>query len=415
MWHIVKVRQAKRAGNQRGHQGTVHRHRGFSHPARFETLEERTALNAAPAAPAVAASLQPVAASGASAVNGATGSAPGTNPANFSPASTTGSIVAAEGNVLDNQQVAFNTPYWIPNDRVPLTSPPSDQLPASFNQEASTPHGIRNFNIGPDASTHFTSPGIPLTVGRPTNRSTGENRVVSGPLDDALRVDNLLGAGALVWRHEDAAAAERANEVPPGGYDEDVPFDGAPIADTSPAAKSVVERPGGTAQVEPVHLEAVAVDRMMADQNDADTARADAANCASGRRGHGGNGAGRRPRGSRLGRQRCPRDERADRAGPNGATDRRTASADGRAPLSERVRERPEEEQHRSSRAIAQPGSSLAATVRTGQLVKSSTYPRCRSLCGWLKSGQRYLDLSPPLTRHLGSDVLSNVPSSYRS
>jgi hypothetical protein len=188
--------------------------------------------------------------------------------------------------VLDNQELAFNTPYWVPNDRTPFTPSPPDQLPANFNQEANTPQGIRNFNIGPDTSTHFTTPGAILTVQRPTDRGAGGNRVADGSLDDALLVDTLPGEEAPVSRHEGAAAKEPTNEVRlPRAYDGlaevdgDIEADGAPATDLSLVAVPELGREGSgwAERLEPAHLEASVVDRMMADQSVADRARADAA------------------------------------------------------------------------------------------------------------------------------------------
>ncbi|HWB09704.1 MAG TPA: hypothetical protein VG826_10780 [Pirellulales bacterium] len=238
-----------------------HGHRGFSRPARFEALEGRLSLNIAPAAPTGAPF---VAAGSVSGVSGDTGSSPGINPANSSPANTTGSIVLVEGNALENQQVAFNTPYWVPNDRTPFASasPPSDQLPANVNQEANTPYGIRNFNLGSDTSTHFTTRGVTLTVRQPTRDDRGGNKVVKGPLDGASLVAAVLGAESPASPSKESASPERPTGVSwPGSAD-----------DSSPTSELVLERSGGSADRKPDHLEAKAVDRMMADQSEADAA-----------------------------------------------------------------------------------------------------------------------------------------------
>ena len=246
MWHISKVRRATGSGNDRVHKAVGRRPRGFSHPARFEALEPRMALNVAPVTPSVGAG----SASGAS-----TGTAVGSNPASFSPANTTGSGTASEGNVLDNQQVAFNSPYWLPNDRPPFAFPPADQLPANVNQAASMPQGIRNFNLGADTSTHFTTSGVTLTVLRPRS-DTGGNRVASGSRDDTLPVETWLGMEPLGSQDKDAAVTEPRDEVP------------------SPHADDGRE---GVAHRERLHLEPSAVDWMMGDESKADTARPDAA------------------------------------------------------------------------------------------------------------------------------------------
>jgi hypothetical protein len=273
MWCIVKTWPVRGSGKGPAQPPAGHRHRGFSHPARFEALEERLALNVAPAAPTVAPSL----ASQVSGVAGDPGSAPGTNPASFSPANTTGSIALVEGNVLENQEVAFNTPYWVPNDRPPFTSPTSDQLPANVNQEANTPYGIRNFNLGPNTSPHFTTPGVTLTVRWPTNGNADGNRVVNGSLDDASLVDAVLGAEVPISQHKEAAAGQ------PDGTAWSA-TDGGPARlsqlrpeDPSPKSEIVFELPDPTGQPRPEDLEARAVDRMMSDESEADTAGVDAA------------------------------------------------------------------------------------------------------------------------------------------
>ncbi|HVX11731.1 MAG TPA: hypothetical protein VHC22_11165 [Pirellulales bacterium] len=244
MWSIVRTRQAgtKNDGSERN------RRRGFSHPARFERLEDRLPLDAAPtAAPPTV----------------------GSNPVDPTLAGAAGvaNTAAAEAT---QALLAFNTPSWIPDDRPPFpsTSQPSDSLPQNVNQVASTAYGIRNFEIGPNTSAAHSAAvrigrGMPM-ADLPTN-----------DFDPNIDVAETDARAPLIRPtmsiHHKADALSFAEDQPrEQSKSTSPPMDEEPEFATVPASHVMDERPA-------IHLDTAAVDETMAEQPRLDETVADLA------------------------------------------------------------------------------------------------------------------------------------------
>lgn len=215
MWHIVGDLHggdlnSRARRRQRAKQVPAKWRGGFSHPARFEVLEERLPFDAASGLPSVPASA-------------VADNANGVNPANPVVANVTGTAAAPTTflPVVANDALAFNNPSWVPEDRppFPLTASPNDALPANVNQVAGTPVGIRNFEIGANTSVaHGNSSRIGL--GGPTARS---------PVNTGTRmtewIEHSLGEGLLAAKAPRATAmaleaAEQAIASSPDDHDQ---------------------------------------------------------------------------------------------------------------------------------------------------------------------------------------------------
>jgi len=157
MWQFAKAWQT---GAHRGRGAGQPRHdrrHGFSHPARFEALEERLALSLAPGTSEfgnVSPDASLINQSGLVALPGSAAPSNSTNPADIALVGATGSAVPVDLSYAANDALAFNHPSWIPNDRPPFPGEnlPPELSPNLYYQAANTRYGIRNFNIGANTS-----------------------------------------------------------------------------------------------------------------------------------------------------------------------------------------------------------------------------------------------------------------------
>ncbi|MGH7134834.1 MAG: hypothetical protein ACREHD_03790 [Pirellulales bacterium] len=214
MWHIRgDLHRGDLHNGAHGRQrakGPAKRRCGFSHPARFEILEERLPFDAASGLPPVPASA-------------VADSANGVNPANPVVATVSGTAAAPTTflPVVANDALAFNNPSWVPEDRPPfqITASPNDALPANVNQVAGTPVGIRNFEIGANTSVaHGNSSRIGLggpTARSPVNTGTRMTEWIEHSLDQGLLAAKAPTATAKV--HE---ATEQAIASSPDDHDQ---------------------------------------------------------------------------------------------------------------------------------------------------------------------------------------------------
>jgi hypothetical protein len=246
MWNNV---DARRSGTNTD-RGTrqANRRRGFSHPARFERLEDRLPLNGAPTdAPPTA----------------------GTNPVDPALAGA-GGVANTAAVEASPDTLAFNTPSWIPDDRpaFPSTAQPSDGLPANVNQVASTPYGIRNFDIGANTSAAHSAA---VRIGRDT--STASIPTYGFDVDDEIAETDarapLIQPTMAMLEKADLSFVEEQSHEP--GEPDTVPTDEAPtLAMALPASPATTARPA-------VQLDTAAVDQMMTERPEVDGTTSDLA------------------------------------------------------------------------------------------------------------------------------------------
>lgn len=188
MWNLAKILDKAHDGHRRGNWRKANQKHGFSHPARFEALEPRLSLNVAPGTTASGnVPGGPLGANGVVELPGTASITNGTNPANLASFNADGGVDLS-GTAGGQDATAFANPSWIPNDRPqnPMTTPPNDGLPNIY-QEAATPYGIRNFNIGANTGLrHRDNTGISVvipTVRGPTEAKTAMIELVPTATD----------------------------------------------------------------------------------------------------------------------------------------------------------------------------------------------------------------------------------------
>jgi hypothetical protein len=258
MWNIAKVWSAAK-----GHHPStrVSRHRGFSHPARLERLEQRLSLSAtggSTEAGNAGAGGQLMQNDGLLSLPGAASATNSTNPANPALVDVTGSATPTAVNMA-NDALAFNNPSWIPDDR-PLrliTSQHNDGLPFNIYQAANTPYGIRNFELG--ANTMLAhSPGP-----RFGNNATTAQRQAAVRTAMTELIEHPLGEDE--HRLADIEHAERTSEVAKLlTSSADLPVQTARSAANEPATWQRASLTEGRLERTP-RLDSAAVDQMMAD------------------------------------------------------------------------------------------------------------------------------------------------------
>lgn len=267
MWVVVKgTKTAADCRRKVGCRGS------FSHPARFELLEERVPFSVAPGttefgfqSPASGLIEQ----DGLFSLPGAASPTNGTNPANIALANVTGNEVP-DTRITDSSTFnagAINNPSFIPSDR-PI---PGWDLPP---QVASTPYGIRNFEIGSNTSLNHRNS---MLIGRitPTARATQDtktamNAAIGVPLGESLSLlDDENGfekLALLAGRVANSSGQSQYQATAIGEESPSIPQGNQLLADTSPAVQMPVE-PIHTPSVGP-HLNESAVDQMMAGIDD---------------------------------------------------------------------------------------------------------------------------------------------------
>lgn len=224
MWQLASIRHIKTGADQarshhRGH------HRGFSHPMRFEVLEQRL--------PLAAFSAGGVEQNGVELVPGSTiGSNPAQpvliagnpNPPNVPPAA-------------DN--VAFNVPSWIPNDRTlsPIPFANDKDLPMNIYQVAKSPRGVRNFEIGANTSlAHGAAPTMGRNIAaaiRPSPVQPKFSQAIEHPLaeglldggfsDGGFSDDGLSGGDLLAENDVKAKTSDEADKADQAKFVEALP------------------------------------------------------------------------------------------------------------------------------------------------------------------------------------------------
>lgn len=207
MWQLARIRHSKTGASQQHSHHRGH-HRGFSHPRRFEVLEQRL--------PLAAFSAGGVEQNGVELVPGSTiGSNPAQpvliagnpNPPNSPPAA-------------DN--VAFNVPSWIPNDRTlnPIPFANETDLPMNIYQVARSPRGVRNFEIGANTSlAHGAAPPMgrdTAAAARPSPVQPKFSQAIEHPLAEGL-LDGGFSDGDLLADNDGKAktfdAPEKADQA----------------------------------------------------------------------------------------------------------------------------------------------------------------------------------------------------------
>lgn len=204
---------------------------GFSHPARFEMLEQRLTLNVAPGttefgfqSPATGVVME----QGLFSLPGAASPTNGTNPANYA-------LVDATGTQIPDTHVTgpatfdalgFANPSFIPNGRPALPGwyLPPEILAMNTAQVASTPYGIRNFEIGSNTGLRHSS-GVLMGRGYPTVRAVTETRTAMNDLLGEPLMDSL----ALGQEESDSGSLKlRRQSTEPGANPANLQTDGQP-------------------------------------------------------------------------------------------------------------------------------------------------------------------------------------------
>lgn len=280
MWHIASVRRHG-VSIHRAHSGSGKHHRGFSHPARFETLEQRLALTA----PAGGnAQLGTTAQFGTTDLGGFLMEQNGLEPLPGSASELTGNnpaqiaLVGVWGTADPSflrpgyDYLAFNNPSWIPNVRtltpIPFTN--DTDLPMNIYQSVRSPRGIRNFEIGANTSMAHgnASPiGEASTATRPVPVAPKFTQAIEHPLDEGL-LSNDAGVEkpeADAWKPPEMASLPTDQQIPSAPQEAkidekvELPASGAlPSNDVRSVAASV-------------HLDRAAVDQMMGEPEDLQT------------------------------------------------------------------------------------------------------------------------------------------------
>lgn len=209
MWQLASIRHSKTGADQtrshhRGH------HRGFSHPMRFEVLEQRL--------PLAAFSAGGVEQNGVELVPG---SIIGSNPAQ--PV-----LIAGNPNPTylppAGDNVAFNVPSWIPNDRTlnPIPFANETDLPMNIYQVAKSPRGVRNFEIGANTSlAHGAAPPMGRDIAaaarpspvQPKFSQAIEHPFAEGLLDSGLSDDGFSGGDLLAENDVKAKTSDEADKA----------------------------------------------------------------------------------------------------------------------------------------------------------------------------------------------------------
>ncbi|HET6880841.1 MAG TPA: hypothetical protein VFI31_11840 [Pirellulales bacterium] len=258
MWNIAKVWNAAK-----GHRPSTRasRHRGFSHPARLERLEQRLPLSATGGtteAGNAGAGGQLMQNDGLLSLPGAASATNGTNPANPALVDVTGSATPTAIN-LANDALAFNNPSWVPDDR-PLrliTSQHNDGLPFNINQVANTPYGIRNFELG--ANTMLAhSPGPRFGNNASTAQRQAAVRTAMTDLIEHPLGENEHGLAEIEHAEPPSEVAKLLTSSA------EVPVQTARIAADEPATWQPASLTQGRLEPTP-RLDSAAVDQTMAD------------------------------------------------------------------------------------------------------------------------------------------------------
>lgn len=275
MWQIVSTK-GHAAGRHRARSKGGKHHRGFSHPARFEILEERLPLTAPAGGNAQLGTAADfgtsdlggflMAQNGLEPLPGSASEANGNDPAQIALVGVYGT---PDPTFLrpGNDYLAFNNPSWIPNDRtltpVPFTN--DTDLPMNVYQTVRSPRGIRNFEIGANTSMAHgnVSPVGPTTptASKPVPVAPKFGQVIEHPLDEGL-----LSAV------DDARDKTEAREQKPAETESPV----APTVLAAPRAAEIDEMPKIAPHEVAVvaacaQLDEAAVDRTMAEADDVRT------------------------------------------------------------------------------------------------------------------------------------------------
>lgn len=255
---------------------------GFSHPARFERLEERLALSAAPGttefgfpSPASGVEME----QGLVSLPGAASPTNGTNPANIALANVTGTQIP-DTRITDPSAfdaLAFSQPSFIPNDRPPMPGYdlPPEYLGINITQVANTPYGIRNFEIGANTGLSHGNAvligRVPATARTSTDTRTAMSDRIGDRFGDSAAADQRQigavkgGLLASVRLNRDRSQNQPfvARSEPGDEKSESLTRDHPPPSQFPPPSP-LDNEPGDDSLLHLAGLDAAAVDQMMA-------------------------------------------------------------------------------------------------------------------------------------------------------